>query len=142
MSVFKIVCYTLLFIMLSPGVLLTFWPGNKGYFLSEQTNYFSIIIHTIIFSTIITGLEEKKTLDILVNSELTEIDTGSIPPVVAIMLFFLLTPGLLITIPPESVLIFSKETSFIAVCIHALLFVILFVVASRYINKNKSYFKI
>jgi cytochrome bd-type quinol oxidase subunit 2 len=143
MSILKIVFYTFLFITLSPGIVFTFWPGNKGYLMSEQTNYMSIILHTIIFSTIVVSLEEKKYLDNLVNSELTEISTGTIPPVVAIMLFFLLTPGLVLTMPPEAGgLLFSKETSVVAICIHAILFIILFVVVSRYINKNRSYFKV
>jgi hypothetical protein len=143
MSILKIVFYTILFITLSPGIVLTFWPGNKGYIMSEQTNYVSIILHTIVFSTIIVSIEEKKYLDKLVNSELTEISTGTIPPVVAIMLFFLLTPGLVLTMPAEAGgLFFSKETSVVAISIHAILFIILFVVISRYINKNRSYFKV
>ena len=143
MSILKIVGYTILFIILSPGLLLTFWAGDKGYFMSEQTNYLSIMIHTIIFSTIVVSLEEKKYLDKVANSELTDIDTKNIPPVVAIMLFIVLTPGLLLTIPPESGgLLFSKQTSVVAVFIHTILFIILFVVVSRYVNKNRSYFKI
>jgi cytochrome bd-type quinol oxidase subunit 2 len=143
MSILKIIIYTILFITLSPGIVLTFWPGNKGFIMSEQTNYMSIILHSLVFSTIVVSLEEKKALDKLANSELTEISTGTIPPVVAIMLFFLLTPGLILTMPPEAGgLLFSKETSVVAICIHAVLFIILFVVISRFINKNRSYFKI
>jgi len=143
MSILKIIGYTILFIVFSPGVLLTFWAGDKGYLMSEQTNYLSMIIHTIAFSTIVVALEEKKYLDQGANSELTDIDTKNIPPVVAIMLFILLTPGLLLTIPPEAGgLLFSRETSVLAVFLHAILFIILFVVVSRYINKNRSYFKI
>jgi hypothetical protein len=89
------------------------------------------------------GLEEKKYLDAMANSELTDIDTKNIPPVVAIMLFIVLSPGLILTIPPESGgLLFSKQTSVVAVLLHAILFIVFFVVLTRYINKNRSYFKI
>jgi hypothetical protein len=140
MSIFKVIGYTFLFIIFSPGLIFTFWAGDKGYIMSEQTNYLSMFIHLIIFSTVVVALEEKKLLDQGINSELTEITTRNIPPVVAILLFFLLTPGLIFTIPPESSLLFSKETSVIAVLLHSLLFILLFVVLSRFVNKNRAYF--
>jgi hypothetical protein len=143
MSILKIVGYTFLFIIFCPGLLLTLWAGDKGYVMTEQTNYLSIIIHTVVFSTIIVGLEEKKYLDAMANSELTDIDTKNIPPVVAIMLFIILSPGLILTIPPESGgLLFSKQTSVVAVFLHAILIIVFFVVLTIYINKNRSYFKI
>jgi hypothetical protein len=143
MSILKIVGYTFLFIIFCPGLLINLWAGDKGYLMTEQTNYLSIFIHTIVFSTIVVGLEEKKYLDAMANSELTDIDTKNIPPVVAIMLFIVLSPGLILTIPPESGgLLFSKQTSVVAVLLHAILFIVFFVVLTRYINKNRSYFKI
>ena len=140
MSILKVIGYTFLFIIFSPGLILTFWAGDKGYIMSEQTNYLSMFIHLFMFSTVVVALEEKKYLDKGANSELTEIDTKNIPPVVAILLFFLLTPGLIFTIPPEGSLLFSKETSVIAVLLHSLVFILLFVVLTRFINKNRSYF--
>jgi hypothetical protein len=143
MSILKIVGYTFLFIIFSPGLIINLWAGDKGYLMTEQTNYLSIFIHTIVFSTIVVGLEEKKYLDAMVKSELTDLDTKNIPPVVAIMLFIVLSPGLILTIPPESGgLLFSKQTSVVAVLLHAILFIVFFVVLTRYINKNRSYFKI
>lgn len=39
----------LLFILLSPGVLLTLPPGSKGIWMSRQTSFAAVVVHTIVF---------------------------------------------------------------------------------------------
>lgn len=38
-----------LFILLSPGVLLTLPPGSKGIFMSGQTSLIAVVVHGVIF---------------------------------------------------------------------------------------------
>jgi hypothetical protein len=39
----------LLFILLSPGVLLTLPPGSKGVWMSRQTSFAAVVVHTLVF---------------------------------------------------------------------------------------------
>ncbi len=41
--------YTLLFILLSPGLLLTLPPIGRGIFMSGKTSMMAIIVHAIVF---------------------------------------------------------------------------------------------
>jgi hypothetical protein len=38
-----------LFILLSPGVLLTLPPGSRGVFMSGQTSLIAVVVHGVIF---------------------------------------------------------------------------------------------
>jgi hypothetical protein len=38
-----------LFILLSPGVLLTIPPGSRGIFMSGQTSLVAVVVHGVIF---------------------------------------------------------------------------------------------
>jgi len=38
-----------LFILLSPGVLLTLPPGSKGIFMSGQTSLIAVVVHSVVF---------------------------------------------------------------------------------------------
>lgn len=40
---------TLLFVVLSPGVLLTLPPGSKGVFMSSQTSLLAVLVHAVVF---------------------------------------------------------------------------------------------
>jgi len=42
----------ILFIILSPGLLLTFPPGKKGMFLSGETSLYSVGMHAVVFAVI------------------------------------------------------------------------------------------
>jgi hypothetical protein len=46
----------LLFIVLSPGFLLTIPSGSKGLFASGQTSYESIFVHALVFGAVYLGL--------------------------------------------------------------------------------------
>jgi hypothetical protein len=41
---------TLLFVLLSPGVLLTLPPKGKGIWMSGQTSLISVLVHAIVFA--------------------------------------------------------------------------------------------
>jgi tetrahydrodipicolinate N-succinyltransferase len=45
---------TLLFILLSPGLLLTFPPVGNRIFMTRKTSLTAIIIHTFIFAAVLT----------------------------------------------------------------------------------------
>jgi hypothetical protein len=53
----------LLFILLSPGVLLTIPPVGKKLFMSGQTSSASILVHAALFTAIIYGIKMYKTKD-------------------------------------------------------------------------------
>ena len=41
---------TLLFVVLSPGVLLTLPPLGKGVFMSRQTSLMAVAVHAVVFA--------------------------------------------------------------------------------------------
>ena len=41
---------TLLFVVLSPGVLLTLPPKGKGVFMSGQTSLIAVAVHAVVFA--------------------------------------------------------------------------------------------
>ena len=43
----------LLFILLSPGVLLTLPPGSKGVFYSGQTSVVAAAVHAVVFAVVL-----------------------------------------------------------------------------------------
>jgi len=47
-----IIVPTILFILLSPGMLLTIPQMSKGLFLSGQTNATAIVTHTLVFAIV------------------------------------------------------------------------------------------
>ena len=51
---------TLLFILLSPGFLLTIPPVGKSIFMSGQTSVTAILVHALIFTGILYGLSTVK----------------------------------------------------------------------------------
>ena len=45
---------TLLFVLLSPGVLLTLPPGRRGVFMSGQTSMAAVLVHALVFFLVAT----------------------------------------------------------------------------------------
>ena len=41
---------TLLFVLLSPGVLLTLPPKGKGIYMSGQTSLLAVAVHAVVFA--------------------------------------------------------------------------------------------
>lgn len=135
----KILAYTLLFFLLSPGFLLTLYPSSRGFFLSGQTNYYSIILHTFVLSLLIVSFDPiKKTQE---NTKNNKINDREIIQMVALLLFFVLSPGLLVTLPPKfDGLFFSKETSIPAVLTHTGIYLVLLYILTNVIKNNKNFF--
>jgi hypothetical protein len=60
---------------------------------------------------------------------------------VALLLFFVLSPGLLLTLPPKfDGLFFSKETSIPAVLTHTGIYLVLLYILTNVIKNNKNFF--
>ena len=49
----KMLLVAVLFVLLSPGVLLTIPAGSKGLFMSGQTSVASAIVHSIVFVVVL-----------------------------------------------------------------------------------------
>ena len=54
-----LVVTTVLFLALSPGMLLTLPPGSKGVFMSGQTSPSSALMHTIVFALVFALLRKQ-----------------------------------------------------------------------------------
>jgi len=54
-----LVVTTLLFILLSPGILLSIPPGSKGLFMSGQTSVQAALVHTIVFALVFALLRKQ-----------------------------------------------------------------------------------
>ena len=54
-----LVVTTVLFLALSPGMLLTLPPGSKGVFMSGQTSPASALAHTVVFALVFALLRKQ-----------------------------------------------------------------------------------
>lgn len=54
----NIIVPVLLFIILSPGMLLTIPKSSNGYFLSQQTSIPAVIVHALVFLVVYTVLRK------------------------------------------------------------------------------------
>lgn len=50
---------TLLFVLLSPGVLLTLPPKGKGIWMSGQTSLISVLVHAVVFAVAFSYLRSS-----------------------------------------------------------------------------------
>ena len=145
MSILKVIVHSFLFLLLSPGVILTLYPGEKGMFFSSETNYMSMILHTFLLTFLIVSFEEKRYLDphVSIQTQLTRVETRDIVPIITVLLFVLLTPGLIFTLPDNNMgVLFSKQTNIIAVIVHTLLFIFFYGLLTFALERNKSLFSI
>lgn len=105
----KVLVPALLFAVLSPRMLLAV-PASGSLFVQAATHAFVLMILYWIIAKYV------------VKVTLTKADL-----IVPALLFVLLTPGLVVTIPPSSgSLLFSGQTSTVAVGAHTLVFAIVF----------------
>ena len=49
----------LLFVLLSPGILLTLPPGSNGVYMSRQTSLAAILTHALVFSVVFALLRKQ-----------------------------------------------------------------------------------
>jgi len=50
---------TALFVILSPGLLLTLPPGSKGVLMSGETSVASALVHAIVFALVFASLRKQ-----------------------------------------------------------------------------------
>lgn len=110
-----------LFLLLSPGLLLNVRPEEglnslKLNFLSQKTSLSAVLTHALVFNIVVfsilkmMGVSMKKT-DLLVPT----------------ILFIMLSPGMLLTIPPGSGgLLRSGQTSLNSMLVHTIVFAIVY----------------
>ena len=54
-----LIATTTLFIILSPGILLSIPPGSKGLFMSGQTSVQSAVVHAVVFALVFALLRKQ-----------------------------------------------------------------------------------
>ena len=106
----KVLVPALLFATLSPGMILSL-PSLK--LASKTTSRTSVLIHAVVLALVYFGIAK------LMKSSITRMDL-----IVPAVLFILLSPGILVSIPPGSFM--SGTTSVPAVAVHTLVFVLIF----------------
>jgi hypothetical protein len=125
-----------LFILLSPGLLVTLPPGNGSLVSSEATSNIAVIVHTVIFF-VVNKFIQNDTLSLgYINKAVREVSTNSIevPVLLATILFTLLSPGFIVTIPPFTIL--SEQTNSLAIVLHGFLFYVLLRLFAAYKNEQ------
>ena len=156
----------ILFFLLSPGLILTLPPspecdkqifGAATHRKNKATSYFAIIAHTLVYAIVFAlahGLRMK--LGVLQS----DVPRFAFSILLAPMLFMLLSPGFLITLPPKQTIVLEKTeeydpqkkpktthhlwraaskpcaTSYPAIKTHTQVFAVIFVVAAAYIETN------
>ena len=116
----KVAIPAALFLSLSPGVLLT-TDGSKISFMNRKTGQMAVFFHALVFFLVYSLI--AKTMGIV----LTKTDL-----LVTTALFILLSPGLLLTLPPKSGGIFgSGQTSIESVLTHAVVYALVFAILRR-----------
>ena len=135
---------TLLFILLSPGLIITIPPANKGgIFSSEATSNIAVIVHSVLFFVAAKMVASGSFPFNYISDDAAAIRTeqpdpnrknlAKIAPIAATLLFIVLSPGLLLTLPPdEGGLFMSEDTNPIAVMVHA----VIYFVAVKYWNNS------
>jgi hypothetical protein len=116
----KISVPTVLFLALSPGLLLT-TDGKSLKIRNGRTSQTAILFHALVFF-LLYSLIAKGMGIVLTKADL----------VVTTLLFLLLSPGLLLTIPAGTGGLFrSGQTSIYASVTHAAVFAVVFAVLRR-----------
>jgi len=96
-------------------------PGDMGWFHSDSTSRMSVLFHMLVF-IIVYSLIAKA-----MNIVLTKADL-----IVTAFMFALLSPGMLLTLPPGAGGVFaSGQTGVGPILVHALVFAILFALLRR-----------
>ena len=104
----KVLVPTLLFAALSPGLLLAI-PNGAGLLVQA-------LVHALVLTVVYWAIAK-----FVLKVTLTQADL-----VMPALLFVLLTPGLVLTLPPKGALFFSGKSSPAAVGVHTLVFALVF----------------
>ena len=100
----KVLVPTILFALLSPGLLLRLPPG-AGLFIQ-------VLFHALVFALLNWAI-----IKFVFKFTLTPADL-----VVPAFWFILLSPGVLLTIPPVTSLFFSGKTGLVPILVHSVVF--------------------
>jgi hypothetical protein len=116
----KVAIPAALFLALSPGVLVT-TTGTKVAIANGKTSQAAIMFHALVFF-LVYSLVAKAMKIVLTRTDL----------LVTTALFILLSPGLLLTLPPGAGGVFkSGQTSIAASLTHAVVFALVFAILRR-----------
>lgn len=120
-STAKVSIPTILFLILSPGMILKTDGQSSIKFGKMNTDRASIFFHTLVF--FITFWSASKMLGVI----LTKADL-----IVTTTLFLILSPGLLLTLPPGSGGVWmSGQTSHVSIIVHTVVFAIAFAILRK-----------
>jgi len=141
----NIILATILFIALSPGLLITIPNIVGSIFDSGATNNVAVLVHAILFFTIqklasLNNFPFKYLNDVVKEISNTVRD---VPSIIATVLFIILSPGVLLTFPPNSIfsIFMSQQTNLLAILFHATLyFIILYYYFNGLNNPNVKWF--
>ena len=134
----EVLLATLLFIVLSPGLIFTIPPGKGGVMDGESTSNLAVLVHAVLFF-IAQKLTASNTWPFnYLNQAVGEIRSTSgskyiIAPIAATLAFIVLSPGFIIQLPPdEGSLFFSQTTDVLSVLVHGVIyFVVMKIYASN-----------
>jgi len=105
----KVLVPTILFALLSPGLLLALPPGSG-------------LLIQVLFHALVLALLSCVIINFVFKFTLTPADL-----IVPALLFILLTPGVILTLPPiDGSVFFSGRTGLVPVMVHTVIFSILF----------------
>lgn len=105
----KVLVPTILFALLSPGLLLSLPPGSG-------------LLTQVLFHALVLSLLSWAIINFVFKFTMTPADL-----IVPALLFVLLTPGVILTLPPNGgPVFFSGQTGIVQVLVHAVVFSITF----------------
>lgn len=130
-----------LFILLSPGLIVTLPPAGGAKFIgSETTSQLAVLVHTVLFF-VLNKLVQNDTFYLgYLNKAVAEVTSSNaahersdVNPLIATIAFALMSPGFIVTVPPFSIM--SEETNNLAVVVHGFAFYIALKLYDTYKNE-------
>lgn len=103
----KVLVPTILFAILSPGLLLSLPPGS-GLLIQ-------VLFHALVFALLNWAI-----INFVFKFTMTPADL-----IVPTLWFILLSPGILLTLPPVSSMFFSGQTGLVPILVHTVVFAIM-----------------
>ena len=133
----NILLAALLFILLSPGLIVTLPPAKGGIVATQTTTNIAVVVHAVIFfilAKFTTPGTDKDSSDnevgwpwkflVEATEEISQRDSPiEVANIVATVLFIIMSPGVLLTVPPdEGGLVMSQDTNIMAILVHGAAF--------------------
>lgn len=133
----EVLLATLLFIILSPGLIFTLPPGKGGVLAGGSTSNIAVLVHACLFFVAQKLANTHQWPFDYLNDAIGELRGGKlasetsginsyakdIAPLVATFIFIILSPGLLLTLPPDEGSVFmSQDTNALAVLLHGVIY--------------------